>query len=264
MTKRTTLKLLFIPVLLSGLMFTLTSCDKDDQGGGTVPPTDIFPLKTGNSWKYYSLIEQYDSNGTLIYKGENHHYWDVLKDTLINGTTCFKIQLIDSSFTNAIFRQNVYYANTGTGFYAIAAEEGKNVGLYPKTADPLSHLSPGNMQPGSFGKTGGLFFPDSALFLLKYPMKTGDKWESNEYGNDHSFQRKYLSKETITVPAGKFTCMKVQLNDGQSEDPVQSNPLVLYYYGTKGLTKEVTTSQGNDMAQRVTSMRTTQLLSTNF
>lgn len=68
-SKRTILFHFFMSVCLGIFILQLFGCQKDEPGGGGGGIEALtFPSKVGNSWKYYTLLEMFDTTGKLTHK----------------------------------------------------------------------------------------------------------------------------------------------------------------------------------------------------
>jgi hypothetical protein len=45
---------------------------------------------------------------------------------------------------------------------------------------------------------------------LKYPLTIGEQWTYRQPYQPWHIDKKVVAKETITVPAGSFICLKIQ------------------------------------------------------
>lgn len=253
------------------LLIGFTGCNKDEPATGNTSVTMIFPLKTGNSWKYHTLLEERDTNNVLMRKEEYDNYWTVLEDTMINGAQTFKMEFKDVFSPGKEETRYSYYSNPASGLYGVATLNSFSNGyMWFKTGTSDLNLQSGLcplINGYGKGEQRGLTFPaDSALYILKYPMKINDMWETNEYGAKLNFRKKYTGLEIITVPAGTFRCMKAVhvIDKASNGDPVQRPPSVSQYYGTKGLMKQIYFNELKDGTQYSKLSIVTELVSTNI
>lgn len=262
--KRSILVQYFVSVCLGIFIMQLFSCKKDkpgDGGGGGSNEFLSFPSKVGNSWKYYTLLELFDTTGKLTYKEQYHHYWSVEKDTILLGEKAFKMKFIDSSFNNTIITNYVYYVQKGSGLYTIAIQQSRGSYFHLKRAENkpfcMFTLSDG------YGKKGGVLILDSASCILKYPLKLNESWSSNGGGIGVDWY-KFVSKESVVTPAGVFSCNKIK--NWREGLTLPDERDLFYYYGSKGLIQYTENADLNDLSggSPLTLVRKTQLISTNF
>jgi hypothetical protein len=254
-----TIKIAPVYVLLafSFLVAGLNGCSKDEPGGGGGPDIPLsFPLVVGHTWKYYTSSETYNSNGSLNNKVEYFHYWKVEKDTQMFGVKAVKISFSDSAFNGRQMTGAAYYTQTKTGLYMLASLDGNtNFGLN-KTMDMPFSLT--EIKRG-YTKGDELSIPDSALYILKYPVKINEAWSSS----DPYFEtwRQYVSNEIVTTPAGIFPCSKVK----EWVTGTPADQVFYRYYSPKGLiqrTEDWKLQDGTGWTGRL--VIKTQLISTNF
>ena len=221
MKKSTFLNLLILAVV------TITGCDKEASKNESE-----FPLSGSNSWQYITETDIDSSVSSFI------SYWQIINNSSINGIAVTKVSQRDS-FTNtgAVRQAYSYYHQATDGLYGIASENSGS-SFFFKTEEENWPLM--NSFPRSANKTDSLFIPDTALYLLRYPVVLNDIWRSNEYGPGANTKREWIGTETITTPAGTFTCDKLRIildfNDNSIVDADEVT--IVQHFSDKGLIQE--------------------------
>ncbi len=233
--------------LLIVCFFSFTACrkDKTDNTGSNNQPVQLnsYPLAIGNSWKYYTESHIADSTGVNFLNAYYDNYWEVVSDTIINGSVCTKISQLDSNYDGSIHLSHTYYTNKIDGLYGLAVE---NIGglFFLKTTD-FTAQTQFNF-PGPFVNTilatDTVFIPDTSLRLLSFPSNVNDIWLSYEYNKPvpDIIKRKWIAYKTITTSAGTFNCIKLQMfwDRDNNNLPDSGSSEVYQYFSTKGLIQE--------------------------
>ena len=216
------------------LIFGAASCKKDKNK--TAAGFATFPLSVSNTWQYFTESQ----NGT--YYSSFVSNWRVIIDTSINGFAVTKISQRDSNLASGYARQGYsYYSNKSDGLYGVAVENSGSSFMFKNNEWDE------NMEAqlfGSFGRSGNssdsLFIPDTALYLLRYPVIVNDQWTSNEFGPASGVKRKWLGDETIATSAGTFNCKKLQIifDLNHNNFPDTNEASVYQYFSDKGLIQE--------------------------
>lgn len=199
-----------------------------------------YPAKIGNQWEYHTTmtIEYYDSSGN-IGSVETFDFGNTIvkieseNDTL-NGIPQF-ILFTSYDLSTPEYIHKSWYANPDSGFYVIAySNAGSSQPVLPKGMN-LNHqaiasfINSKSMQlfiPVSFNNnpSDSVLYFDPPRKVLKYPLKIGSRWI--ELVNPW-YREKYVNeKETIQVPAGTFSCYKVE----SEWDILPNNPFTFTDY----------------------------------
>ncbi|HLP21066.1 MAG TPA: hypothetical protein VK174_12225 [Chitinophagales bacterium] len=217
---------IFAPVLLC--LSLIMGCDKDENN----ETTGNYPLQIDNSWQYFTETQ----SGT--YYSSFTSYWQVVGNATINGIPVTKVSQRDSNTTSGeIHQAYTYYSNVSDGLYGIAAENHGSAFFFKNGEENWPVLS--NFSR-SANEADSLFIPDTALYLLRYPIVLNEMWRSNEFGPSANTKRQWIGTETITTPAGTFNCDKLQimldLDNNNLADPEEST--IIQHFCDKGLIQE--------------------------
>jgi hypothetical protein len=196
-----TLGLLLTVVL--GCSLLKKSNTKSGFGGGVGPGSgasnDYFPLNPGDSWKYESTTADGKHSDFTI---------KVLNEEKENGNPLYLVETV-SSFQPI----HDWYSKPG-GWVLLHREE--------------------------YVKSGAKAEFQPTRQLLKNPLSNGDSWQwkgKGMMGLDIDESNKVSGSETVSVPAGKFTAMKVTTQVVQGGAPVTKT----YWYAPGvGLVKSMT------------------------
>lgn len=195
-----TLGLLLTVVLgCSLLKKSSTSSSSEGGGGGIGGSKDYFPLNVGDSWKYQSTTADGKHSDFTI---------KVLNQETENGNPLYLVETVST------FQPIHDWYSKPSGWVLLHREE------YVKTG------SKAEFQP--------------TRQLLKNPLGSGDSWQwkgKGMMGLDIQESNNVSGPETVSVPAGKFTAMKVTTNVVQGGAPVTKT----YWYAPGvGLVKSMT------------------------
>lgn len=216
----------FLNVLII-VVVSITGCDKE-----TGKNENEFPLSDTNKWQYFTETEIDTSVSSFI------SYWQVIDNSSINGINVTKVSQRDSFINTGTVRQAYsYYHQATDGLYGIAYESSGSSFFFKTSEESLPVM---NCFPGSAHKTDSLFVPDIALYLLRYPIVLNDMWRSNEFGPDANTKREWIGSETITTPAGTFTCDKLRIIlDINNNNIVDGDEVtIVQHFSDKGLIQE--------------------------
>jgi len=240
------------------LIFTtilITSCDKDPVGpNGT---SFIYPLKVGNQWEYDRTFSFFNFRPDTSYNNQ-------FIDTTITSSVILKIikkepapdsinifefqQTLEEN--NGRFIYNSYFANLDSGLYFYGSNGPGNVtpkatinnkilfkGRYFNNIREItSYLT--NAIPKNYNFMDSLIYEIPPLQSLKYPIKIGSQWTYRYPGNPRRIDKKILNYERVKVPAGSFTCIKIQWLYDINNDNVWDDDIIFYdYICAKGLIK---------------------------
>lgn len=241
------------------LVFTITlmtSCDKDPVGpNGT---GFIYPLKVGNQWEYdrtfsifnfrpdtsinYQFIETTITSSVIIKI--------INEEPIPDSINLFEFQETQDE-NNRPLVSNSYYANLDSGLYFYGSNGPGYV--IPKTSLNNKFLFKGryfnsireitsyitNAIPKNYILTDSSIYENPPpLQSLKYPLKIGSQWTFRYSGNPWNIDKKSLNYERVKVPAGSFTCLKIQWLFDINQDSVWDDDIIFYdYVCAKGLIK---------------------------
>jgi len=228
-----TLETIIFSLILSALFISCSDNSTGPLKTFTLDTTSFkYPYTIGSSWDYKITISLSDFKPDTIAKYFQNYPLtitgtvSIVYDTVINGVTtrCFLDYEQPSGGSSYYYRN--YYLNTDTALilYAIRGH-GENFPDYLKHfTKSLSNVSgPGN----------DTLIITNAI-ILKYPIQSGTEWIL--YGSNNTFtDKKYIDFEEITVPAGNFSCIKLQKTYSYF-----TNATLYDFYSKYGLMKRTT------------------------
>lgn len=242
--------------LLIFAIILITSCDKDPIGPkGT---GFIYPLKVGNQWEYDRTFSTFNFRPD---SSNNNPYID----TTITSSVIIKIikkepapDSINIFVFQGILKENniwlyynsnyanldsglYFYANGGAGFVIPKATPSSRIifkGRYFNNIREItSYIT--NAIPKNYILTDSSIYENPPpLQSLKYPLKIGSQWTFRYSGNPWNIDKKNLNYERVKVPAGSFTCLKIQWLFDINQDSTWDDDIIFYdYVSEKGLIK---------------------------
>jgi hypothetical protein len=185
--------------LILGCSFLKKSSTTTSSGGGLSGSRDYFPLSAGNSWKYQSTTADGKQSEFTV---------KVLNEEKENGNPLYLVETVST------FQPIHDWYSKPSGWVLMHKEE------YVK-AGTKSEFQPTKQ-------------------LLKNPLTSGDSWTwkgKGMMGIAIEETNEVAGPETVSVPAGKFTAMKVTTKVIQGGAPVTKT----YWYAPGvGLVKSMT------------------------
>lgn len=243
-------------LLLLIVPFILT-CTNNPVG---VVQYDWYPLAVGNSWEYtrfYAFVNlQSDTTCPLPFPDTLFSTVRVQiskMDTLLDSIPVYELsKTIQDSFTS--YTGLAYYNNLEDGLYFYAYYNSINLPpLHNSTGKSLSfkgkYFSSINeilewLERMSFSTS---LTSDSLIYYLpprksiQYPLQTGNQWTYGIVGGHIRFDKKIISYELVTVPAGSFSCYKIQwLFDLNDDGKWESDIEFFDYISSIGIVKRST------------------------
>jgi len=243
--------------LLIFAIILITSCDRDPVGPGGNGGF-IYPLKVGNQWEYDRTFSTFNFRPDT---SNNNQFID----TTITSSVIIKIikeEPILDSINFFVFQQTLkendstlisisYYANLDSGLYFYANRS--PVFFTPKASlnnkvlfkdryfnnireitSYVAHAIPKNY----FLIDSSIFENPAPLLSLKYPLEIGSQWAYRHPGVPWPIDKKILNYERVKVPAGSFTCFRIQWLFDINQDGVWDDDIIFYdYICKKGLIK---------------------------
>ena len=215
------MKKLFILLLTVLGLLIMTGCDVCSS----YPTEQLkYPAQTGNQWEYHTTmtLEYYDSTGRIasdeiLDLGNTIVKIESENDTLNSHSNLVLFTSYDLSTPENI--QKSWYANSNSGLYVIAyAGAGSSQPVLPKGMN-LDHQTIASLTisksmqlliplSNNNNSSDSIYYHDPPRRVLKYPLKIGTRWIELEYP---FYRERFVNeKETIEVPAGTFSCYKVE------------------------------------------------------
>lgn len=250
-------------VLALGLQF---GCG-DEKPSGPILGDFAYPLQVGQQWKY--IGRQYDFNFVPESLATNY-------STLHNYTSTVQVmektKILDSvdiySFRELAVQTGIgtyetwhYYNNRPDGFY-LFAHGGTNAMMLPRKIAPTQYqfmfhgrpleeiermsrstlVGPTALSSQSDSLTD---VDDPPVRSLLYPLSYGSEWVTTTPTSITPINKKVIEKVSIQVPAGIYTCAKIQwLYDLNSDGSWDSDVEQYDYISQIGLVKRTMLFRG--------------------
>ena len=190
---------LLLTVVLGCSLLKKSSSSSSTGGGGLGASRDYFPLNAGDSWKYHSTTADGKQSDFTI---------KVLNQETENGNPLYLVETVST------FQPIHDWYSKPSGWVLLHREE--------------------------YVKTGAKAEFQPTRQLLKNPLGDGDSWQwkgKGMMGLDIEESNSASGPETVSVPGGKFTAMKVTTRVVQGGTPVTKT----YWYAPGvGLVKSMT------------------------
>jgi hypothetical protein len=280
---------------IATLFLFLLGCEKDQSplNSGVIGFT--YPLKTGLEWHYVGEM------GFFNIRGDS-----ALADSLLPDTTYFTGQTRildpvtqpDGKHTIAVLTQEVgadstiysaltYYLNEKDGLYIYGYDGALGKPLIPKPAQTVgirfkhwrftsfsdfSRFARALVESTIPGGNDSTYVENPPVCTLKYPLWIGKEWVYRLPDHPFAMNKKVVKDTMVEVPAGTFSCLKLQYfhdidGDGKWDEDIDLRD----YLNQKGLIQReavfknvvLTTSSGQNPIL-VNSYFRWRLESTNF
>ncbi|NIV94842.1 hypothetical protein GWN42_19130 [candidate division KSB1 bacterium] len=238
-------------VICSFVIIMLFACS-DDNPIGSVDQNFVYPLKIGNAWNYSLEFSVFNFRPRMPGVQSPETTVRLTSDIEIVRTAILEDTVEAFVFNAALIEgkqppleAESFYQNRENGLFLhrVSQVQG-NVPLPKLTAPYRIHflgqyfdslteirdfLGTQNVMPGLRP-----FDPTNAQLILSYPLEVGKQWQVDIAGK---IQKQVVGIETVTVPAGKFECFKIQwLFDGQSNAQIE----FFDFISAQGLIKRTT------------------------
>ena len=211
---------LLITVILAGC----STSGPSESGGGRF----TYPLGTGDRWEYvreFVTPTTFDSLGVVVidtlYSTCSTEITGI--DTLDHWieTSVLHETIVEDS--GHVYEHDTYYGNRDDGLYMYAYQPGSSfVSPKPSTRERLifKGMVFGSAREllryfergiwNAFARDDSLFYEDPPVRCLEYPMRVGGRWTYRETGNPWAIDKRVTGVETVSVPAGEFSCYEVE------------------------------------------------------
>jgi len=251
------MKILYPAFVLALLALAIFSCDNENDNPGGM----IYPLSVGNSWEYsreMNLFFYQDSAGTPVYE-DTATYTSTAsvvitgKETLRDSieTYVFYSEENDSFGTFGTYSGIDYYNNTDSGLYLYAYQSWGPY-ILPKTQTSSKILFKGKTfnsvrelsnylqaaLPSYRVLSDSIYFEEPPVKSLQYPLKVGARWIYREADDPWRIDKVVTARDTIQVPAGEFSCYKIQWLYDLDDDEQWDEDIAFYdYISSAGLVR---------------------------
>jgi len=233
---------LSIFILLTMIRACLLDINGDDEDTGF-----IYPLQTGNVWKYerrlsfYFYTDTTDSKqylDSLLYSSE---ITNAVTGRTILRDTVETIEMIGTEQDGPhTFTSVQYYQNRTDGLYLLAYHSAGNM-ILPKTTakkrirfkdtyfDNYNQILDYIQACIPIGKvvSDSLYFEDPPVKVLSYPLRIGEQWTyRNTTQGPFHIDRKIEGKETLRINNTSYDCYKIRSlydldHDGQWDEDIR-------------------------------------------
>ncbi len=241
------------------LILLLLGCEKDESPIGSGEIDFTYPLKTGMEWDYVGETGFFNIVGDSALVDSLH-----LDTTYFTGLTRIldPVTFPDGQRTVAVLTQEIeadstvysaltYYLNQRDGLYIYAYDGALGRPLIPKPAQTMSirfkhwHFE-GISEFSRFvraltnntiqGSKDSTYIENPPVCTLKYPLWIGKEWVYRLPDHPFAINKKVVKNTTVDVPAGKFSCLKLQYfydidGDGKWDEDI----MLCDYLSSKGL-----------------------------
>ena len=231
---------------LLALWYVFACAEKDNNP--VMPDNENwqYPLKKGAQWKYVREIS-YDNiqpqslkvpflldstitsqveivvSSKVIINDTVEAY--LLIETMVSAGT---IPMVDQTFYNNLENGLYFYGYKGAGFVIPKAAGNNKIlfkGKYYYHINQLIALLEKAM-PSNTVASDTIIYERPPLLALNYPLMIGKQWTYRQAYQSWRIDKKVIAKETITVPAGSFVCLKIQWlhdmdNNGSWDEEVE-------------------------------------------
>ncbi len=240
------------------LIVFLAGCTGNKTPIGSNFENFTFPLKVGNKWEYVREISIFNIRPDTLDPS-------IISDTTMYDTTRAEIVreqiILDSISTfvfseeliedNQIYRADSYFNNRADGLYFYAyygpgfvlpkrANRGKFVfkGRTFNSVKEIIALVEKALPQRPSVLVDSLIYEIPPLQSIKYPVRFGSRWVYRRPGHPWAIDKKVVGAEKITVPAGKFSCVKIQWLHDMDDNGEWENDIIFYdYISSHGLVK---------------------------
>jgi hypothetical protein len=249
------MKTLFLPVLLFGIVF-LCACERDLN---PFKPSEDFtyPLQVGNLWEYqstyrYTVFHPFEGGmiGSDTTTTETVSVQILKEVTLHDSVKTMQMQEVRVNGFGT-YSSETYYANEKSGLYVYAYRNPSGSLVAPKKAagagivfngryfQNISEITRLLTQAIAGPASDSLIYENPPVLCLKFPVAVGSRWAYRHAGN-FRIEKKIIAQEEVSVPAGTFSCYKIQWIYDVDKDLVWSNSFFFYdYVCEKGLIRRI-------------------------
>jgi hypothetical protein len=243
----------YVIMLFCGLLFC--ACERDKSPMAPRTGDFVYPLKAGNQWEYQRLY--YSFNFRSLQEGRTFPS-DTVRAT-VTVRIVKEVVLQDSIKTVQLLEEYVdstmsltdesYYDNKQGGLYLYAYRNASGIPMMPKKAtvagiefngrhfQNISEITRLLTHAVTDPASDSLIYETPPRLCLKYPFTLNSQWTSLKAG-PFRIDKKIISQEEVSVPAGTFSCYKIQWMYDINSDGAWDKDIVFYdYVCEKGLVK---------------------------
>jgi len=219
-----------------------------------------YPLHVGDCWVYdtnWSFYYYPDASDTVLTEVfPSHSTVEVIRtDTLLQSMPVYVFQeILYEQLYQRSFQSISFYNSQSDGFFLYAYRLPPNDKVLPKGSYPTArsfryHLST-TMLPmiepiwgrtvGTSTVTDSLIFENPPVQVLPYPIGPGLQWKVRRFDGSFRLDKRVISKELVTVPAGDFECYKIQwLYDMDGDGKWDEDVIAYDYISDQGLIRRI-------------------------
>ena len=249
----------FLLVSIGFLLFL--SCSDDSS----VDPEELFkyPLEIGNKWTYSTEVYSFNfrfedpnvDTSSFAFRLNGVQTAEIIrKETLLDSIEAhvFSTTLVENGITGQSqhYINNkedglYHYAYMNIGATRIIVPKKTNVGKIRFNGRTYSSINEIREDvKSSFSKlannnSDSLIIESSPLQRIKYPLSEQvSEWIYRNSGEPFIIAKKYIGRETITIPSGEYNCYKLQWLYDFNNDNVWDDHIQFFdYISEKGLIK---------------------------
>lgn len=245
-------KKLFIWILL--LAALSITCDRDKNPVSPDQEKFVYPIKIGNQWEY----KRKSFSNNFRPNVENFSQDTTVSSVVIKIT---KEHILEDSTKTFVFYETLnenghemtdesYYANSKDGLYFYGYKNAGTLipkmsqtnkihfnGYYFKTVEQIADFVI-KVCPNYFVNADTVIYENPPLLVLAYPIQMNKVWVYRKPGQPWHISKKIIGNQVVDVPAGKFSCLKIQwLYDMDNNSKWDENIIFFDYICDKGLVK---------------------------
>lgn len=210
--------------LIPALVIFATACTWGPNSGDKFE----YPLAVGHQWEYDRLFSTLTYNPDSLAWVTDYAISSTIVVTIESMTTLsdtipvYVLEEILTESENRVFESTSYYNNLPDGLYLYAYRNGGRA--TPKSMPKEKYIL-GGREFGSIGEitdfivnsmskqvviNDSIRYESPPLQSIRSPLQIGAQWMLRTAGNPWRIEKRVVSEETIAVPAGEFTCYKIQ------------------------------------------------------
>lgn len=216
---------IFVVLLFCGLLFC--ACERDKSPFKPEAAVVVYPLQVGNQWVYQRLFYAFnfrplDEGRTLPSDTVRATVTvNIIKEVMLQDSIK-SVQFLEEYVENSrSITDESYYSNKQGGLYFYAYRKAAGAPMIPKKAAGTSILFNGQrfhhlseitrllthavVEPAA----DSLIYETPPLLCLKYPFSLNSQWTYRKVG-PFRIDKKIVAQEEVSVPAGTFSCYKIQ------------------------------------------------------
>ncbi len=225
--------------------------------------TFTFPLEVGNRWEYTREMRFFNfrpDTTANAFKDTIYVFSEILEivrtEKLPGPVDTYVFHESEIEYDD-IFEADTYYHEDETGIYMIAYDHAGTLALKPAGKETIYFKgryfnSVGEIitwiqdaLPTAKTSLDSLAYEYPWPVCLRYPLEVGSHWTYRDANNPFRIDKRVEGTEEINVPAGTFTCYRIQwLFDIDENEEWDDDVAITDYICSKGLVRRYTVFKG--------------------